>query len=322
LSLSARQAITWVIFAVTGIALAIALGVGFTAVALPACESCHMRGDFAAATTAAAHADQDCVSCHVDPSPAGRLSFAVRQDFHMVIRLVRDLDRSYAAVPAERCLSCHGQVMAVGKVGTKGLYVNHDTCAKGQECSSCHSATAHGTATSWIRTVRMEQCYTCHGVSNKVTDCDACHAARLPNDRVNAGTFAVTHGPQWQTTHGMGEMGSCSACHEPAKCVGCHGAGVPHSGDFRTQHSTFSTAPNAQCATCHKQEFCDACHAYPMPHDHAFVLGHSATVEQDGDARCFRCHTENDCTTCHVRHVHPVTQEQMDSMLKSPGVPR
>jgi hypothetical protein len=165
----------------------------------------------------------------------------------------------------------------------------------------------------------MEDCYTCHGVSNKVTACDACHADREERQRVFDGPFRVTHGAEWQTTHGMGDMRSCSACHDAEKCAGCHGAGVPHGGAFLERHAEFSASPEAQCTSCHREEFCDSCHSYPMPHDVAFITGHSEIVETDGEAKCLTCHTEPDCTECHVSHVHPVTQEQMDSFLR--GVP-
>lgn len=315
-----RQIITWGVLAFGALALIIVAAISYTAVALPGCESCHSTGEFAVETEASPHAKERCVSCHVDPSVTGRLSFATREIFHMIIPVVKDLDRSYAAVPAERCLSCHTDIRIPGKQGSRGLFIDHVQCAPATECGECHSITAHGAATTWPRTPRMESCYSCHGVTNKVTSCDACHAPRREEQRVEAGTFRVTHGPEWETTHGMGEMKSCSACHEPEKCAKCHGAGVPHGGNFLDTHAQFSTAPEAQCTSCHLETFCTGCHAYPMPHDEAFTIGHSDIVDADGEDGCLTCHDKLDCTNCHESHVHPVTQEQMDDIrLKTPG---
>lgn len=310
----ARQVITWSVFAIAALVMAAAAAISYTAVSLPGCTSCHTSQEFVAETNASPHANQSCTSCHVDPSVTGRVTFATRQVFHMVIPIVKDLDRSYAQVPAERCLSCHSKMQVPGTQGSRGLLIDHVQCTSGTECVECHSPTAHGTATTWPRTPRMESCYDCHGVTNKVTDCDSCHAPRREEQRVEAGTFSVTHGPEWETTHGMGDMGSCSACHEQEKCVSCHGPGVPHPGDFIETHAEYSVQPTAQCTACHLQSFCDSCHAYPMPHDQQFILGHSDIVEKDGEDRCVSCHDKVDCATCHESHVHPVTQEQMDGI--------
>lgn len=320
---SSKTILTWTMLAIGALLLAVVAAVGVTAVTLPGCVSCHDSGDFATETAGLPHADVSCVSCHVDPSVGGRLSFASRQLFHMIVPVVRDLDRSYAAVPAERCISCHEAVRTAGTQGSRGLRIDHVQCAAGIQCSQCHSATAHGTATTWPRTPRMEQCYTCHGATNKVIGCDSCHAERREEQRVQAGTFSVTHGPNWESTHGMGEMRSCGACHEPEKCMKCHGAGVPHAGDFLSQHAKFSTQTEARCTSCHLETFCTGCHEYPMPHDEAFIIGHSDIVDTDGDTRCLTCHAQSDCTGCHESHVHPVTQEQMDGIrLKTPGASR
>lgn len=314
-----RTIIMWLTTGVLAALLLLVVSIGYTAAALPGCESCHLTGEFAAQTAASPHADTACVDCHVEDTPTGRISFATRELFHMVIPLVGELDRSYAAVPPDRCVPCHAVVETAAVVGTRGLRILHVSCMGDRACTDCHSLTAHGATTRWPRTPQMEDCYDCHGTSNDVTACDSCHVERDERQRVFAGPFRVTHGAEWEATHGMGDMRSCSACHEADKCSGCHGAGVPHGGPFLDRHAEFSTSPDAQCTSCHRQEFCDSCHRYPMPHDVAFITGHSGIVETDGEDGCMSCHEPADCTDCHVSHVHPVTQEQMDSFLR--GVP-
>jgi hypothetical protein len=160
----------------------------------------------------------------------------------------------------------------------------------------------------------MEDCYACHAQRTKKTGCDVCHTGRGQRERTQVGSFRVTHGPNWQSTHGMGRMDSCAACHDDSKCVGCHGAGVPHGGEFLVRHATHSKSKDAKCTTCHRSEFCTDCHAYPMPHTRDFTLDHAKTVEADGKRKCLTCHDEADCIGCHVSHVHPVTIEQIEGM--------
>lgn len=312
--------IQWVIFAIAALCVAAVASVTYVAVALPGCDSCHTDDKFVADTAAAPHASVDCVDCHVDDSVSGRVSFATREVFHMTIPVVPDVDRSAAAVNDRQCLACHEEIEGPAVLGSRGLRIKHQSCIGDSSCGDCHSATGHGESTTWPRVALMSGCYDCHGRTNRLTDCDTCHEDRDERQRILDGPFRVTHGPEWQQTHGMGDMNSCSACHTSDKCAKCHGVGVPHEGDFVTLHPDFSTQSNAKCTTCHVQQFCDDCHTYPMPHSQKFVLEHSKTVEKDGKERCLTCHNEGDCVQCHVDHVHPVTQEQMDGfMLKSPG---
>lgn len=314
-----RVIMTWIVFSGLGVAFLVAVAVGYTATVLPGCASCHMTGSFGSETLASPHADVACVGCHVDNTMTGRVSFAFRELFHMVVPIVDDLDRSYAEVPSERCKQCHMDILDSGIRGVRGLRMQHVTCVGGSDCTDCHSLTAHGAATVWPRTAQMEGCYECHGRTNQVTDCDACHSGQRERQDVFDGPFRITHGVEWETTHGMGDMGICGACHDASKCAGCHGAGVPHGGAFLSRHAEFSVAQDAQCTSCHREDLCIDCHRYPMPHSVEFVLNHSNTVASDGETACRTCHDERDCTACHTAHVHPVTQEQIEGFMREGG---
>ena len=320
MSSALRKIVVWIAVAIVVVAVAIVGSLTVSAVALPGCESCHLSGEFARDSGVSPHASTECVACHVEPGVAGRYEFATRQVFHMVVPLIREVDRAAADVSDARCLSCHGELEIAKVTETNGMRIVHSKCADGATCTSCHSVTAHGASTRWPRTSRMEDCFSCHGDTNTVTDCDACHTRRDQRDLISSGTFRTTHGPEWQTTHGMGDTRTCVACHDDDKCGSCHGPGVPHEGRFLETHSTFSTDPASKCTTCHTKRFCSDCHGYPMPHTTKFTLEHGATVEKDGEKRCLRCHDKGDCTQCHVDHVHPVTLEQMRGfMLQEPG---
>lgn len=277
------------------------LGV-YDVVALPGCESCHNSGDLGAATAASPHAKVDCRSCHVAPDPLGRVAFALRQPFHMYIRVSGAATRDRAAVPDDRCVTCH-QGLSGGTVSRNGLRIAHASCAVGAACSDCHSSVAHGKATSWVRTYTMDGCLACH-VPEKNVACDLCHEGRGASGRISSGSFAITHGPQWQSTHGMGDSTTCMVCHPSDDCVQCHGSGLPHDADFFGKHGDLSAQPEAKCDLCHEQSFCESCHGIVMPHPQDFTKTHANASKEDR-ALCERCHAESDCTTCHEMHVHP-----------------
>ena len=272
------------------------------AVLLPGCESCHTAAPFRAATAAAPHAKVDCRACHVAPGLVGRLAFSVGEPFHMSAGVIGGARRDAASVPDSRCLVCHEDIMD-GDTISDGLRITHKSCAAGASCSDCHSATAHGEATSWLRVYEMDQCLACH-VSQGRTKCDLCHEGRDAASRIESPTFRVTHGAQWRTTHGMGDGSTCVVCHGTGDCVQCHGPGVPHGQDFVQLHPRDARRTDAKCDGCHDKSFCDSCHGTPMPHSKAFTKGHAKSAGSDPDL-CKRCHAAEDCTVCHDKHVHP-----------------
>lgn len=295
-----RRMNVW-LFAAFIIAVFLLVGV-YDVVALPGCASCHDAPGFRAATKASPHAAVDCRSCHVPADVFGRVAFASRQPFGMYIPLARAIARDVAAVPDSRCVACHDHLNDLPVV-RNGLRIAHASCASGAVCSDCHSNVAHGESTSWARTYSMDSCLGCH-VPEKKTACDLCHEGRLPSGRITSGSFAVTHGPEWRSTHGMGDATTCMVCHTQDDCVGCHGAGLPHDADFFGKHGTYSIQAEAKCSGCHEESFCNDCHQIPMPHGDDFTQGHALDAAEQ-PALCERCHADSDCTTCHEKHVHP-----------------
>lgn len=314
----AKRLASIAVLVIAGCLVLVSAAVGVTAATMPGCESCHAReAGVVQGLQAGSHTGAECVSCHVPSGVAERVTFGTRVVFGMTLRLGQDGERASAGVPDATCLSCHGDVME-RHTASRGYFIDHATCTEGARCTDCHSATAHGDATGWKRTAEMGQCLGCHSVREAAASCDTCHDPHTKSERLAVGgPWTVTHGSQWETTHGMGDLGTCSACHDRDYCVDCHGVSLPH-GDRYTQnaHSTEALTSPRSCSGCHERDFCDSCHGVEMPHPAEFVQGHSATVEAGGTDACVRCHATADCQTCHVKHVHPVTLEQMDGALR------
>jgi len=294
--------------ALVAVALVVVAGITFTATTLPGCESCHLTdAEFEQATAATSHAAAGtaCTACHVQTgSVPGRAKFAVYQTLGMYLPLVDASATDATKVKDSSCLSCHESVMTE-TVEVRGVRIAHEFCAIGNSCIHCHSEVGHGAATKWPRIASMTECVSCHQERGAALSCETCHVGKVEIVRSSKPDFAVTHGPNWQETHGMGQMSGCSACHEADSCVRCHGVGVPHGTNFLLEHADTSLLPDATCESCHDPAFCDSCHLIEMPHPREFVTGHSDLVDRDGDASCMRCHVVADCDTCHVKHVHP-----------------
>jgi hypothetical protein len=261
------------------------------------CGSCHDQADFVEATEASAHSTIACTECH---APRGRLQ-AVSVTARHVVPSARQ-GRTLSEVDDAACLACHEPLLKK-TTESLGLRIQHSTCTEGSTCTDCHSTTAHGDATGWPRTYEMEKCMDCHAARASVK-CDVCHEGRRAEERVASGVFAVTHGPDWRKTHGMGNSKTCAACHTAASCEKCHGPGVPHDAEYVKRHAEDARSDGAKCDSCHETAFCNDCHGTPMPHSRKFTRTHAAEATKN-KSMCNRCHAPADCSECHVKHVHP-----------------
>ncbi|MEI8082312.1 MAG: hypothetical protein WCI74_10760 [Actinomycetes bacterium] len=283
--------------------LAILATTAYLAVAQPGCVACHSKNsDFATATAQATHPTVQCVACHVSPAPVDRYAFGFHQLVGMVLPLTPPQSRDRASVADARCLACH-EAIQEEVVTANGIRIDHASCAVDAQCTDCHSEVGHGAATRWVRTYDMETCLGCHA-DGASTKCDTCHVEKDREARVTTGVFAITHGTEWRTTHGMGNSATCSVCHTAAKCEKCHGVGLPHDKAFMEKHAVVAADPRAKCFTCHEKSFCADCHGTDMPHSKEFTRNHAARAQSDPRS-CKRCHADPDCSGCHVKHVHP-----------------
>ncbi len=271
-----------------------------------ACVACHQT-QANGLHGAAAHGDLRCYQCHVGSSLDSLLA-AKSDELRMVVSKVGSGSTSFsdARVSRSACLRCH-QVVLGEVVSAGGIRIQHETCAvPPQACSDCHSGVFHGHDPYPGRGIAMDRCLLCHDGVDITAACDTCHEGSGHADRPSTGSWSVTHGPQWENTHGMGELSTCSACHAPNMCEGCHGVPLPHPGGYvNGDHGAEAEQDPTRCVECHSQVFCDDCHGLSMPHDTEFMLKHSTVVKDEGEAVCATCHVLDECSLCHVKHTHP-----------------
>ena len=288
---------------------AVALLLVFTATvgSVPgACGTCHAMKPFAEALESSSHANVSCYDCHAAPSTGGWVGMKWRELTRMYVPglLGAEVDGPGTHIERSRCLACHEDVLMA--TIDDGIRINHGTCAESGTCDTCHSATAHGTATRWIAEPAMEDCVACHRNQSATTACDTCHAGKSQSERLSQGPWAITHGLNWQRTHGMGDLRTCNVCHEPSRCAGCHGVDLPHSPGFGGTHSASALESPDSCDQCHdRAAFCDGCHGVEMPHPQGFLPSHKDFATGYDDASCMTCHHQQDCDRCHVAHTHP-----------------
>ncbi len=303
-SVTARDIVRWAPWVIVGVLVLLLALPGFFTVAPIGCEGCHrVRGVISDTTSQTHSANTECTTCHVGTSLPDRARFGFYQAYAMTIPLVSARERGVSRVPDVACTQCHSKLAEVST--SAGLRIRHASCAKGQACTDCHSDVAHGDKLQWPKSYHMDLCLSCHSAKQASAKCESCHVGDLDKSRPSTGPWSITHGKNWEITHGMGDMATCNACHAETFCGKCHGPGVPHTAEFFTAHGAVSKAKSARCEVCHATTFCSNCHGLQMPHPKQFTREHSTFVEKHGDESCTKCHLKEDCTGCHEKHVHP-----------------
>lgn len=283
--------------------IVIVLGLGASSTA--ACSLCHAKQ--AAALTRSAHAHVACGACHLAAQGpvAARLDVVVRM-LPSSIGGVR-LDGPGREVGRAACVSCHAGAITVAAENKNGLRINHRQCTVASACEDCHGRSAHGSSTRLVRGPSMASCIACHAQVKAPVGCSTCHAERAFTVSNSGPEWARTHGADWKTMHGTGDLTSCAMCHASSFCRTCHKIDFPHPANFGAMHGALSRFVGASsCYTCHKgPSYCQGCHGVPIPHPAGFLQKHSSIASSVTDPKCRVCHVLDDCGECHVYHIHP-----------------
>ena len=293
------------------------------------CSSCHAMSPYADALKASSHADVACYSCHLAEGWWSYLGHKETEFFRMYPTALSGearsgLTGSSSEVARSACTECHhddiGRLMDTG-----GLRIFPPACAPSPiSCDDCHRTAAHGDTIRWIREPQMDVCVRCHLASSASIECDSCHTGRTETVRLSKGPWAVTHGPEWRTTHGTGDLLLCQTCHPAEKCIRCHGIPIPHPRNFPNSHGQEALREDSECDVCHERSLlCDPCHGLDLPHAEGFLEEHAELVAGIDDPDCVGCHKQSDCLRCHLVHTHPGTTDGnlSSSILPKPKAP-
>jgi len=278
-----------------------------------ACRGCHEKRVFAGYESSA-HAEVSCLGCHAAYSAFGGL-VGVTHSVGAALRPSAAARSSAGAVDSASCSMCHPDESTVQISVSRGVRMSHAGLTEGgYECVDCHEGLVHGVAAGKLPVPTMGMCTRCHDGIAETAQCDTCHPERASGDdeRLRDAEWAITHGSGWEQAHGLGDLATCGVCHEPDKCVSCHGTRLPHPTDFGISHGQEAIAVGASsCKTCHTDAFCASCHGIEMPHPDGFLPEHSQIAGSLTDGRCMVCHVEANCNECHERHLHPGSRHRL-----------
>ncbi len=288
------------------------IGVVTTAAAIsPAfCTVCHSGS--AESLAESPHATTDCNTCHDRNGVLGIVESRLRV-VSMVYRApfvgVFGGAASDVMIDSDNCVECH-ETLIPKTISRYGIRMNHRAPhVEGWTCTQCHRGASHAGEVFSGASYNMEMCLQCHSAGpQNLTTCTTCHDENGESRENRPITpWAVTHGANWQSTHGMGDLNTCKTCHGPDYCVACHNMQLPHQANFLGNHGATVLARETgdrDCTVCHQGAACDNCHGIQMPHPADFVTEHQAASQELG-AVCERCHAPEQCNQCHTRHTHP-----------------
>lgn len=291
----------WALGIVLIVMVVVLLGLGAAVRADVGCGACHTMDPYVAAVPESGHPALSCAECHASSGVLGLATDGSRAMSWMSGGEVTPV--AYDDAP---CVDCHANILEE-TVEARGIRVRHSDFAD-QRCTRCHAGTGHTVEGTFYRVGEMDDCMQCHRSS--ITQLDTCETCHVPDAdaerRAGNTTWRVTHGAGWQQTHGMGDLRTCTACHEPSDCIDCHGVRVPHSADWLVVHGdSLEAVENDGCATCHETQWCVDCHGVEMPHPTGFLPAHGPEADEVGEDACFLCHNPENCNYCHLASSHP-----------------
>ena len=304
----------------------LSLAVSAAAVLPQYCAACHSVP--AERLSVGAHAQARCDDCHMKAGLYGLVENRLAMVSMVPAALVPQASVSLP-VSDESCLECHDRVLTE-QVAANGIRMSHaEVEADNWTCARCHAFRIHSPETAVsLRRYSMGDCLRCHNANPKNIDtCDVCHVAgeaeaRRVADTSRVSPWRVTHGKNWEKTHGMGDLATCTACHPEDYCVRCHEIVMPHPVGFAKSHGDAVIAAGdggRACVTCHRETSCDDCHGIDMPHPNRFLERHAGDVQEGGQAVCSRCHEQTSCDLCHESHIHPgIPVDQLEKLMQRP----
>lgn len=270
------------------------------------CRICHEMRDESAALLKSSHQKVSCRTCHEERGVTGWLVGRLDGQRMVLAWLFGSYKRPVRAnLEDENCLSCHRKDIKTTRI-SNGIRNSHRQLSSAKyRCTDCHNSVAHGRAIPLKNGPTIEKCAQCHNGDLASNKCELCHPSEMKLMGRSRAPWNVTHGSQWKSAHGMGNLGSCALCHSTQFCSRCHKIELPHTEVWWEKHGLDAIAFPGVCQTCHSKELCNACHQSKMPHPTSWLKDHPKEAEKSGEKSCLTCHRERNCQNCHERHAHP-----------------
>ena len=289
--------------------------------------ACHEMQPYYRTWQASAHADVDCVACHIPP---GCVNYAKTKVFALREVWVHFTRKDIAPIAVTRhipnatCTACHppSQMQNAVPLARWTRLFSHSGHEQVPACIDCHSQVVHAPIAQvpYTPARAMASCFTCHDGTTQPNDCRYCHRAPHP-DRGDCTTChglrswdpSVSHRPRLTAQH---QAFSCERCHSvatptgmgyPAGCIGCHRPPHPLTvGPVRLRRcaechtilqwkpTTFDH-PASGCVRCHGNHHgsarltrCQECHSQTS----WTSATHSPTLQgAHTSVACLSCHT-------------------------------
>ncbi len=257
------------------------------------CMSCHLMAEPYELFGQSAHRDLGCKACH-QPSFAGRSEMALTQVLESP-----DTITAHAAVPNEKCVSCHVEgdpdewVLIANSAGHRLHMESEDPELDGLQCVQCHSSSIHEFAAT-DQTCAQSGCHedveiTLGSMGNFTIHCAACHGFNsvVPEE---AGL----------------EVAQAAVAPTGDECLSCH--------VMRTLVEMPPDEPHDQvCSTCHNpheqvtpEQAVETCATVGCHNDMRELSPFHRGLDHTDVENCGSCHAAhdwtadgNDCLSCH-----------------------
>ena len=278
-----------------------------------------------AASCATCHAQNFCVSCHVNAPELPEIQALAADERIPPYTAVLAAPPSHAS-PA--FLRAHGR-------DAQRATATCAACHARESCTTCHMGTEMPRAiaalptsgpgrAAGVRTHRApppshtrEFMTDRHGpdASTRPATCETCHVRAMcldchrPAGEQGSELRQSSHAQQQQ--NGQQQRNGQSQPQAPGRTASARRSGF-HPASFVTRHPSSAYAREANCSDCHNPaQFCQSCHqqsglvatsriGQSGYHDayRGFSLGHGQAARQSLET-CVSCHAERDCTACH-----------------------
>lgn len=271
------------------------------------CSACHLMKQNYLSWQKSTHAQARCLQCHQSKGFLSSLFTTAKIGRYFFVTFLKIQPQALSAqVSSENCLECHPAITEKLRE-TGGIRISHrEFNQAGYPCTKCHGQVAHSNEGRVRNFPTMDRCFDCHNDVTAPSRCGLCHLEPVKNRKIKptpGSAWALIHTSSATETHGLGDLKTCSICHQKAFCQKCHQINLPHEADWRYFHSLKALAKPKSCFRCHQQKYCQDCHQLEMPHPTSFLIQHGEIFEKD-EGLCRRCHPLETCNFCHVESVH------------------